>query len=52
MRDTVTSSRPAAGFEEVLIAGDPEWRSDDSGAAMESRWRAASGSSSRCWPKV
>jgi LDH2 family malate/lactate/ureidoglycolate dehydrogenase len=28
MRDTVTGSRPAAGFEEVLIAGDPEWRSD------------------------
>jgi LDH2 family malate/lactate/ureidoglycolate dehydrogenase len=28
MRDTVKGSRPAAGFEEVLIAGDPEWRSD------------------------
>jgi LDH2 family malate/lactate/ureidoglycolate dehydrogenase len=29
MRDTVTGSRPAAGFDEVLIAGDPEWRSDE-----------------------
>jgi LDH2 family malate/lactate/ureidoglycolate dehydrogenase len=29
MRDTVTGSRPAAGFEEVMIAGDPEWRSDE-----------------------
>jgi LDH2 family malate/lactate/ureidoglycolate dehydrogenase len=29
MRDTVTGSRPAAGFEEVLIAGDPEWRSEE-----------------------
>jgi LDH2 family malate/lactate/ureidoglycolate dehydrogenase len=29
MRDTVKGSRPAAGFEEVLIAGDPEWRSDE-----------------------
>jgi LDH2 family malate/lactate/ureidoglycolate dehydrogenase len=28
MRHTVTGSRPAAGFDEVLIAGDPEWRSD------------------------
>ena len=28
MRDTVKGSRPAAGFDEVLIAGDPEWRSD------------------------
>jgi len=28
MRDTVTGSHPAAGFDEVLIAGDPEWRSD------------------------
>jgi LDH2 family malate/lactate/ureidoglycolate dehydrogenase len=28
MRDTVKGSRPAVGFEEVLIAGDPEWRSD------------------------
>lgn len=29
MRETVTGSRPAAGFNEVLIAGDPEWRSDE-----------------------
>jgi LDH2 family malate/lactate/ureidoglycolate dehydrogenase len=29
MRQTVTGSRPAAGFDEVLIAGDPEWRSDE-----------------------
>jgi LDH2 family malate/lactate/ureidoglycolate dehydrogenase len=29
MRDTVTGSRPAAGFDEVLIAGDPEWRSEE-----------------------
>lgn len=29
MHDTVKGSRPAAGFEEVLIAGDPEWRSDE-----------------------
>jgi LDH2 family malate/lactate/ureidoglycolate dehydrogenase len=29
MRDTVKGSRPAAGFDEVLIAGDPEWRSDE-----------------------
>jgi LDH2 family malate/lactate/ureidoglycolate dehydrogenase len=29
MRETVTGSRPAAGFDEVLIAGDPEWRSDE-----------------------
>jgi LDH2 family malate/lactate/ureidoglycolate dehydrogenase len=29
MRDTVTGSRPAAGFGEVMIAGDPEWRSDE-----------------------
>jgi LDH2 family malate/lactate/ureidoglycolate dehydrogenase len=26
LRDTVTGSQPAAGFDEVLIAGDPEWR--------------------------
>ncbi len=26
IRETVTSSRPAAGFDEVMIAGDPEWR--------------------------
>jgi LDH2 family malate/lactate/ureidoglycolate dehydrogenase len=29
MRETVTGSKPAAGFSEVLIAGDPEWRSDE-----------------------
>lgn len=29
MRANVTGSRPAAGFDEVLIAGDPEWRSDE-----------------------
>jgi LDH2 family malate/lactate/ureidoglycolate dehydrogenase len=29
MRDTVKGSRPAAGFNEVLIAGDPEWQSDE-----------------------
>jgi LDH2 family malate/lactate/ureidoglycolate dehydrogenase len=29
MRDTVKNSRPAAGFTEVLIAGDPEWRSEE-----------------------
>jgi LDH2 family malate/lactate/ureidoglycolate dehydrogenase len=28
MRDTVKGSRPAEGFNEVLIAGDPEWRTD------------------------
>jgi LDH2 family malate/lactate/ureidoglycolate dehydrogenase len=28
VRDTVKGSRPAAGFGEVLIAGDPEWRSE------------------------
>jgi LDH2 family malate/lactate/ureidoglycolate dehydrogenase len=29
MRETVTGSTPAAGFDEVLIAGDPEWRSEE-----------------------
>jgi LDH2 family malate/lactate/ureidoglycolate dehydrogenase len=29
MRDTVKGSRPAVGFNEVLIAGDPEWHSDE-----------------------
>jgi LDH2 family malate/lactate/ureidoglycolate dehydrogenase len=29
MRDTVKGSRPAAGFSEVLIAGEPEWRSEE-----------------------
>lgn len=26
VRDTVQGSRPATGYDEVLIAGDPEWR--------------------------
>jgi LDH2 family malate/lactate/ureidoglycolate dehydrogenase len=29
LRDTVKSSAPAAGFDEVLIAGDPEWRMEE-----------------------
>jgi len=29
IRDTVKNSQPAAGFSEVLIAGDPEWRSEE-----------------------
>jgi LDH2 family malate/lactate/ureidoglycolate dehydrogenase len=29
IRDTVHSARPAAGFEEVMIAGDPEWRTEE-----------------------
>lgn|SRR5487761_2270286 len=29
MRETVKGSRPAAGFDEVLIVGDPEWRSQE-----------------------
>jgi LDH2 family malate/lactate/ureidoglycolate dehydrogenase len=29
VRDTIKGSRVAAGFEEVLIAGDPEWRSEE-----------------------
>jgi len=29
MRETVKGSSPAAGFDEVLIAGDPEWRSEE-----------------------
>lgn len=28
IRNTVTASRPASGYEEVLIAGDPEWRAE------------------------
>jgi LDH2 family malate/lactate/ureidoglycolate dehydrogenase len=28
VRDTIKSSRPAAGYDEVLIAGEPEWRSE------------------------
>ncbi len=29
IRDTVKGSHPAAGFEEVMIAGDPEWRMEE-----------------------
>ena len=29
LRETITHSRPAAGFEEVMIAGDPEWRTEE-----------------------
>lgn len=29
VRDTVKNCRPAVGFDEVLIAGDPEWRSEE-----------------------
>ena len=29
LRDTLKSSPPAAGFEDVLIAGDPEWRCEE-----------------------
>jgi len=29
IRDTIRSARPAAGFEEVMIAGDPEWRAEE-----------------------
>jgi len=29
VRDAIKSSRPAAGYDEVLIAGDPEWRTED-----------------------
>lgn len=29
LRDTVKGSAPAAGYDEVLIAGDPEWRSEE-----------------------
>jgi LDH2 family malate/lactate/ureidoglycolate dehydrogenase len=28
LRDTLKSSPPAVGFEEVLIAGEPEWRAE------------------------
>ncbi len=28
LRDTLKSSAPAAGFEEVLVAGEPEWRAE------------------------
>jgi LDH2 family malate/lactate/ureidoglycolate dehydrogenase len=26
LRETITHAQPAHGFDEVLIAGDPEWR--------------------------
>ena len=29
LRDILTSTEPAAGYDEVLIAGDPEWRIED-----------------------
>jgi LDH2 family malate/lactate/ureidoglycolate dehydrogenase len=29
IRDTVMGSRPAPGYEEVLIAGEPEWRTEE-----------------------
>ena len=29
LRETITHSRSAAGFEEVMIAGDPEWRTEE-----------------------
>jgi LDH2 family malate/lactate/ureidoglycolate dehydrogenase len=29
VRDTLTHSQPAAGFDEVLIAGVPEWRTEE-----------------------
>jgi LDH2 family malate/lactate/ureidoglycolate dehydrogenase len=29
LRETLTSTQPAAGYEEVLIAGDPEWHIED-----------------------
>src|SRR5258706_80137 len=29
LRDTVKGSAPAAGYDEVLIAGDPEWRMEE-----------------------
>jgi LDH2 family malate/lactate/ureidoglycolate dehydrogenase len=28
VRETLQSSHPAVGFEEVLVAGDPEWRTE------------------------
>jgi LDH2 family malate/lactate/ureidoglycolate dehydrogenase len=27
--DSIKSSRPAAGFDEVMVAGDPEWRTEE-----------------------
>jgi hydroxycarboxylate dehydrogenase B len=29
LRRTVMNSPPAAGFDEVLIAGEPEWRAEE-----------------------
>ena len=29
LHDTLKSSPPAAGFEEVLVAGEPEWRNEE-----------------------
>jgi LDH2 family malate/lactate/ureidoglycolate dehydrogenase len=29
LRETLTHASPAAGFEEVMIAGDPEWRTEE-----------------------
>jgi LDH2 family malate/lactate/ureidoglycolate dehydrogenase len=29
LRDILTSTQPATGYDEVLIAGDPEWRIED-----------------------
>jgi len=29
LRETLTNSQPAFGFEEVMIAGDPEWRTEE-----------------------
>jgi LDH2 family malate/lactate/ureidoglycolate dehydrogenase len=30
VRETLTHAKPAAGFDEVMIAGDPEWRTEES----------------------
>ncbi len=29
VREVLTSTRPAAGYDEVLVAGDPEWRVEE-----------------------
>ncbi len=29
LRSTITNSTPARGYDEVLAAGDPEWREED-----------------------
>lgn len=29
VRETLKSSPPAIGFDEVLVAGDPEWRTEE-----------------------